>query len=86
MEKRVFGCSQFSDIIFRTSLTIIENILDYILDDMDTTHYSRQADDPKKIYRLGFYASESRHNLIIMVEAFENDKVYQDRFQEVVSD
>ena len=39
MERRVFGCSQFSDIIFKSSLNILEKVLDYILDDQDSNHY-----------------------------------------------
>lgn len=33
MERRVFGCSQFSDLVFKNSLAILENTLDYILND-----------------------------------------------------
>lgn len=33
MEKRIFGCPQFSNIVFKSSLTILEKVLDYILDD-----------------------------------------------------
>ena len=36
IEKRVFGCSQFSNIVFKSSLSILEKILDYILSDQDT--------------------------------------------------
>lgn len=34
MENRIFGCSQFSDLIFKSSLSILEKVLDYILDDL----------------------------------------------------
>ena len=34
MENRIFGCSQFSDLIFKSSLSILEKVLDYILDDI----------------------------------------------------
>lgn len=37
MEKRVFGCKEFSDVIFKTSLTLLEKILDFILEDQDIT-------------------------------------------------
>lgn len=33
MEKRVFGCSEFSDLVFRSGLSMIEKIFDYILAD-----------------------------------------------------
>jgi len=33
MENRVFGCPEFSDIIFNSSLALLEKILDHILDD-----------------------------------------------------
>ncbi len=31
MEKRVFGCPEFSDIVFNSSLSLIEKILDFVL-------------------------------------------------------
>jgi len=33
MEKRVFGCSEFSDEVFRNSLALTERIFDFILED-----------------------------------------------------
>ena len=84
MERRVFGCSQFSDIIFRSSLTILEKILDYILDDQDSNHYiSNAINQPKnKIFKVGFYSSDQNNNMTVMVEIFDNDHVYQERFKE----
>lgn len=75
MERRVFGCSQFSDIIFRSSLTILEKLLDYVLDDQDSNHHiSNPANQEKnKVYKLGFYASETNRQLAVMVEIFDND-------------
>jgi len=31
MEKRVFGCPEFSDVVFKNGLSIIEKIFDYII-------------------------------------------------------
>ena len=33
MEKRIFGCPEFSDIVFNSSLSLFEKILDFVLDD-----------------------------------------------------
>ena len=86
MERRVFGCSQFSDIIFRSSLTILEKVLDYILDDQDSNHYINDSEHQaqNKIFKIGFYASESSRNLICMVEVFDNDELYNERFRNVL--
>lgn len=35
MEKRVFGCPEFSDVVFKSSLSMVEKIFDYILEDQD---------------------------------------------------
>jgi hypothetical protein len=35
MEKRVFGCSEFSDVAFKSSLALVEKILDFVTDDQD---------------------------------------------------
>ena len=86
MERRVFGCSQFSDIIFKSSLTILENILDYVLEDQDSNHHISDSvnQDQNKVFKIGFYASESARNLVVMVEVFDNDELYQERFKEVL--
>ena len=86
MEKRVFGCQQFSDIIFRSSLAILEKILDYVLDDQDSNLYDKDPkhQENKKVFKVGFYASESNRNLVVMVEIFDNDEVYQERFKDIL--
>ncbi len=33
MEKRIFGCPEFSDIVFNSGLSLFEKILDFVLDD-----------------------------------------------------
>jgi hypothetical protein len=35
MEKRVFGCTEFSDVVFKSSLSMVEKIFDYVLEDQD---------------------------------------------------
>ena len=35
MEKRIFGCAEFSDVVFKTSLSLIEKIFDFVLEDLD---------------------------------------------------
>ena len=86
MERRVFGCSQFSDIVFRSSLTILERILDYILDDQDSNLYIKDPrhQESNKIFKIGFYASETTRNLVVMLEIFDNDELYQERFKEIL--
>lgn len=84
MERRVFGCSQFADIIFRSTLTVLEKIMDYILDDHDSNLYiSNSVHQQKdKIFKIGFYSSNEQNMLVAMVEIFDNDTVYQERFKE----
>lgn len=43
MEKRVFGCPEFSDVVFKSSLSMVEKIFDYILHDQDTLHNQQQG-------------------------------------------
>ena len=50
MENRVFGCSEFSDVVFNTSLGLLEKILDHILDDQNV--------EGAETFRIGFYANE----------------------------
>lgn len=38
MEKRVFGCTEFSNVVFKSGLSMIEKIFDYILEDQDQIH------------------------------------------------
>lgn len=38
MEKRVFGCTDFSNVVFKSGLSIIEKTFDYILEDQDQIH------------------------------------------------
>lgn len=33
MERRVFGCSEFSDIVFKNSLALLEKIFDFVIED-----------------------------------------------------
>lgn len=33
MEKRIFGCREFSDVVFETALSMLEEILDHLLED-----------------------------------------------------
>lgn len=35
MERRIFGCPEFSDLIFQNSLAMLEKILDFIIEDQD---------------------------------------------------
>ena len=72
MERRIFGCSQFSDLVFKNSLAILEKTLDFILNDLD----NKSSEGNKKVFKLGFYASQQSNSLTIMVEIFDNDEVY----------
>ena len=54
MENRVFGCSQFSDIIFQSSLTLLEKVLDYVIEDQGITRKSGEVpSDHPNIIRSG---------------------------------
>jgi hypothetical protein len=77
MEKRVFGCTEFSDVVFETSLSLLEEILDHILEDRVGTLKPGEA---PKTYRIGLYANEEK-GLVIMFEKFENDDFYMERFR-----
>jgi hypothetical protein len=48
MERRVFGCKEFSDIVFQSSIVILETILEKILKDLV---------DDNKIYKVGFFSN-----------------------------
>ena len=79
MERRVFGCPQFSDVVFRSSLTIFEKILDYLLHDQLPKYRENN-----KLFKIGFYANEQSRNLNVMLEIFENDEQYQERFRDTL--
>ncbi len=82
MENRVFGCSEFSDRVFNISLTMVEKIFDYILEDQDTHEAekfdpsNRSSTTPNKIFKIGFYANEVERLLNVMVEVFDDDSFY----------
>ena len=78
MERRVFGCKEFSDLIFQSSICVIEKILDQILDDQQGSNKEKKD----RVFKIGFYANESRRCLDIFVETFENEKIYEDRFKD----
>lgn len=84
MERRVFGCSEFSDVVFQTSLSLIEKILDFILADQhDEVRDNKQLSE--RVFKIGLYANEKERCLDIMCEVFENDDVYQERFKDYFS-
>lgn len=66
----MFGSQQFSDIIFRSSLTVLEKILDQVLADQ---YSNLDQTDQRRVFKIGFYASEQIGQLVVMVEIFEND-------------
>lgn len=81
MERRVFGCKEFSDAIFNTSLCMVEKIFDYILADQhDEVRDNKQQSE--RVFKIGIYANEKERALDIMCEVFENDEVYQERFKD----
>ena len=55
MEERIFGCSEFSDVIFDKSIGLLENILDQILEDQ---LIKDETNDGQRLFRIGFYANE----------------------------
>lgn len=66
MEKRVFGCPEFSDIVFKNSLTMVERIFDYVIEDQDAIDVqkydhntsSSKGSSANKTFKIGFYANE----------------------------
>lgn len=54
MEKRVFGCKEFSDEIFTIALSLLEKIMDHLLEDRVGSSQSEN----QKTYRIGIYANE----------------------------
>jgi len=56
MEKRVFGCPEFSDIIFNSSLSMIEKILDFVLADQQDS--ANDQSGVNRVFKIGFYANE----------------------------
>ena len=77
MEKRIFGSCEFSNVVFETALSFLEEILDYVL--MDRVG-KLKADKAPKTYRIGVYAYENT-GLTVMFESFDNDDIYLDRFR-----
>ena len=43
MENRVFGCSQFSNVVFDKSLGLLERIFDHILEDQYVQEEAEKA-------------------------------------------
>ena len=80
MENRVFGCSEFSDVIFDKSLGLLETILDNVLDDQIIKDSTQPGD---RLFRIGFYANEMTRMLDVFVEIFNDDKFYNDRFRDM---
>lgn len=75
MEKRVFGCPEFSDVVFKSSLSMVEKIFDYVLEDQDQIH-SSSSTGANKIFKIGFYANEYERFLNVLVEVFDDDLFY----------
>ena len=87
MEKRVFGCPEFSDVVFKSGLSIIEKIFDYILEDQDqlpSSTSTAESSGRNKIFKIGFYANEYERFLNVLVEVFDDDMFYQERFKNVL--
>ena len=82
MENRVFGCSEFSDLIFKQSLTLLEKVLDYILEDQGIGGAAERG----KVMKMGFYANESSRQLNILVEIFRDEELqqYHERFSSMM--
>ena len=72
MEKRVFGCTEFSNVVFKSSLSMVEKIFDYVLEDQDQIH-SQNSSGNNKIFKIGFYANEYERFLNVLVEVFDDD-------------
>jgi len=66
MEERVFGCSEFSDKIFKSSLLLIEKIFEHIIKDI--------GEDPNQTLKLGVYSNETNKAIDIFVEILDNEE------------
>lgn len=64
MQRRIFGSSNFSDIIFKVSLRLLEKIMDKIIED-----FGGESDNLK----IGFFANEGRNCLDVFVEVLYNE-------------
>jgi hypothetical protein len=67
IERRIFGNPNFSDIIFKSSLMMLQETMEYILKDFP---------NEKKLY-MGIYANEWKGTLDLFVEP-ENEENYKD--------
>jgi hypothetical protein len=67
MERRILGNSNFSDVIFKASLKLIQDVLDHITADFP---------EPDKLL-IGFYANEWKGTLDVFVEIV-NEDTYKD--------
>ena len=80
MENRVFGCPEFSDVVFDKSLGLLEKIMDHILEDQyvqeEAEKVAAKTESGNKVWRVGFYASEFNRCLEVMVEIFDDDVLY----------
>lgn len=59
MQRRVFGNSNFSDIIFKSSIKLLESIFDRVIED-----FGSESDKLK----IGFFANEWKNSLDVFVE------------------
>lgn len=78
MEERIFGCSEFSDQVFKASLMLIETILEHVIADV--------GEDPDQVLKLGFYANESSNMVDVFVEVMEDDKIYKERTKSIFTE
>ena len=74
MENRVFGCKAFSDLVFSNSISLVEKVLDFIMDD--------HSEEDNKVFKMGFYANEFTRMLTVMVEIFDDDELYNQRLKD----
>jgi hypothetical protein len=66
MERRVFGCQTFSDTVFKTSLCVVEKVLERILNE-----FQDDDSDSDQVLKVGFYANEKTRLVEILVEEFD---------------
>lgn len=71
MEERIFGWKEFSDQVFKASLSLIETVLEHIIAEV--------GEDPDQVLKLGFYANEKRRVIDVFCEIMPDDKEYKER-------
>ncbi len=78
LEKRIYGSQEFASVCFRSSLTLLQQIFDYIFD-------HEGMDQLGQTLKIGLYASNSQKGMVVMAERIDNVNAYKKRLTEDMS-